>query len=235
MSSLGSVKLYGDARATSEHVQSGIPAVVQPTRGEPVIHDIFETKTSTWQYIVADPATLTAVIIDPVLDYDPTTQVIATHMADALLALARERGYKIDRILETHAHADHVTAASYLQDRLARETGHRPLIGIGKGIVRVQELFSRRYGVPDDEFRGVFDVLLRMTVRDHKQANRHIKAGTTEDEFVTMRRERDAGLGEPRLLHQSLQMNIRAGKLPRPTDARHQLLHIPLRVGEAKW
>jgi glyoxylase-like metal-dependent hydrolase (beta-lactamase superfamily II) len=127
--------------------------------GEPTIHDVFESKTGTWQYVVADPSTLTAVIIDPVLDYDPATQVVTTHTADSLLSLINEKGYKVDRILETHAHADHLTAASYLQNRIAQEQGYRPPIGIGKRIEQVQKLFDQRYGIPAEEYEGVFDKL----------------------------------------------------------------------------
>jgi glyoxylase-like metal-dependent hydrolase (beta-lactamase superfamily II) len=124
---------------------------------EPTIHDVFESVTGTWQYVVADPSTLSAAIIDPVLDYGPTDQVITTSSADAILDLIRERGYKVDMILETHAHADHLTAASYLQKRLAQEQGHKPLICIGKRITGIQELFGQRYGVPFGEYQRVFD------------------------------------------------------------------------------
>lgn len=127
--------------------------------GEPTIHAVFETKTGTWQYVVADPSTLAAVIIDPVLDYDPASQAVTTFAADSLLSLVKEKGYKIDRILETHAHADHLTAASYLQSRLTQEHGHKPSIGIGKRIGQVQKLFGRRYAVPPDEYSVVFDTL----------------------------------------------------------------------------
>lgn len=130
-----------------------------PLAGEPTVHDVFETKTSTWQYVVADPSTSTAVIIDPVLDYDPATLVVATHTADALLALVKEKGYKVDWILETHAHADHLTAVSYLQKQLAKEQGYKPCVGIGKRIQQVQELFGGKYGVPADEYGRVFDKL----------------------------------------------------------------------------
>jgi glyoxylase-like metal-dependent hydrolase (beta-lactamase superfamily II) len=128
--------------------------------GKPTIHDIFEKSTQTWQYIVADPATSRAVIIDPVLDYNPTTQDISTVSADALLALTEEKGYIVEKILETHAHADHITAASYLQRRITESQGHRPQICIGRRIIQVQELFSERYGVPIEEYEGVFDELL---------------------------------------------------------------------------
>lgn len=127
--------------------------------GQPTIHDIFESKTGTWQYVVADPSSKTAVIIDPVLDYDPTTRIITTDSANNLLSLVKERGYRVDRILETHVHADHLTAASYLQNRLAREQDHKPPIGIGKRIIQVQKLFGERYGVAPVEYEAAFDHL----------------------------------------------------------------------------
>lgn len=126
---------------------------------QPVIHDVFESRTGTWQYIVADPATKAAVIIDPVLDYDRTTQLITTSSADELLRLVKEKGYRVLRVLETHAHADHLTAASYLQKRIAEEHGNKPQIGIGRRIGQVQDLFGQRYDVPSQERHGVFDKL----------------------------------------------------------------------------
>src|SRR5690349_1144407 len=87
------------------------PAIIPPTvTMEPIVHTVFEPQTSTWQYVVADPSTKTAVIIDPVLDFDPARNSITTKSADALLALVKEKGYTVDRLLETHVHADHLTA-----------------------------------------------------------------------------------------------------------------------------
>lgn len=126
---------------------------------QPTIHDVFESKTGTWQYVVADPATSSAAIIDPVLDFEPATQALTTGSADALLSLVKDKGYKVDLILETHAHADHVTAGSYLQSRLSQLQGYKPPIGIGKRIGRIQDLFSEKYGVPADEVEGVFERL----------------------------------------------------------------------------
>lgn len=106
--------------------------------------------------MVVDPETNSAVIIDAVLDYDPVTLSVDTHTADGLLALVDEHGYKVQWILETHAHADHLSAAAYLQDSLAEKQGFRPPIGIGKRIGQVQQLFGRRYGVPSKEYEDVF-------------------------------------------------------------------------------
>lgn len=123
------------------------------------VHDVHEPNTGTWQYIVADPSTMSAAIIDTVLDFDPATSTITTKNADNLLALVREKGYKIELILETHAHADHLTAAGYLQDQLASSQGSRPDIGIGKRITEVQKRFGERYSVNSEEYTKVFDRL----------------------------------------------------------------------------
>jgi len=130
------------------------------TAKEPAIHACFDPNTSTWQYVVACPVTKSAVIIDPVLDFDPARNTISTSTADGILSLVREQGYSVQRLLETHVHADHLTAAKYLQTRLAEETGHRPEICIGRRIKGVQERFGKRYGVPEEEWEGAFDVLL---------------------------------------------------------------------------
>ena len=124
--------------------------------GEPTIHAVFDKNTSTWQYVVADPASSRAVIIDPVLDYDQTTQTIGTETADSMLKLVKDQGYRIDMILETHVHADHMTAASYLQAKLTQYQIFQPPIGIGKRIDQLQNLFGQRYGIPEAEYKGVF-------------------------------------------------------------------------------
>jgi glyoxylase-like metal-dependent hydrolase (beta-lactamase superfamily II) len=122
------------------------------------VHDIHEPNTGTWQYVVADPSTMTAAIIDSVLDFDPASATITTKSADSLLALVKEKGYKVDLILETHAHADHLTGAAYLQDQLSA-TQLRPDIGIGKRIAEVQKRFGDRYGVNSGEYKNAFDRL----------------------------------------------------------------------------
>lgn len=124
---------------------------------EPTVHSAFETATGTWQYVVADPSTMDAVIIDPVLDFDPATQVITTKTADSLLAMVKEKGYRIVRLLETHAHADHLSSSHYLQKHLAQQQGYRPPVCIGKRIPQVQTLFGKRYGIAAKEYDGIFD------------------------------------------------------------------------------
>jgi glyoxylase-like metal-dependent hydrolase (beta-lactamase superfamily II) len=126
---------------------------------KPAIHSLFEEKTGTWQYVVADSSTKKAVIIDPVLDYDASTQEISTQTADSLITTISKNGYHIEKILETHAHADHLTAASYLQQRLTLQQGVRPPICIGKRIREVQERFAARYGVATAEYENAFDHL----------------------------------------------------------------------------
>ncbi|CAG7565801.1 unnamed protein product [Fusarium equiseti] len=113
----------------------------------PVIHYVYKSATSTLQYVVADAETYCAVFIDPVLDFDPTKNRISTVSTVKLLALVDQMGYKVDTIVETHAHADHPTAASYLQAKLSKR-GNRPNICIGDWIKQVQKLFGERFGIP---------------------------------------------------------------------------------------
>jgi glyoxylase-like metal-dependent hydrolase (beta-lactamase superfamily II) len=126
----------------------------------PEIHTCFEPVTSTWQYVVADPATRQAVIIDSVLDFDPVKNCISTESADKLLDLVTSNHYLIGRILETHAHADHLTASAYLQQRLVKMGQPRPDICIGRRIRQVQDHFAKIYGINTAELQNLFDKLL---------------------------------------------------------------------------
>ncbi len=82
---------------------------------KPHIQAFFDPQTSTVSYLVSDPASARAVIIDPVLDFDPKAARTSTGSADALLAAVRTAGLTVDWILETHAHADHLSAAPYIK------------------------------------------------------------------------------------------------------------------------
>ena len=299
---------------------------------EPEIHACFERATATWQYVVADPGTRQAVIIDSVLDFDPAKNLISTESADKLIDLAMRNKYVIWRILETHAHADHLTASAYIQQRLVEMGQPRPDICIGKRIKQVQTHFAGKYGISLAELENVFDKLFDdneefligkitvkvlhlpghtpdhigyqigsnvftgdsifnpdvgsarcdfpggsskdlfsstrtllslpphfrlytghdyppetrtlsedgekfrpfTTVADQNEQNKHVKAGAKEADFVKWRSERDATLGEPRLLHQALQFNIRAGRLPRSTGNSYgRLLHVPIKLSDS--
>lgn len=80
---------------------------------------------------------------------------------------------------------------------------------------------------------GRADPLAMTTVSEQNQANKHLKDQVPEAEFVQWRTERDANLAAPRLLHQSLQLNIRAGKMPSKNAAGDMLLHLPIQLGWA--
>lgn len=124
---------------------------------EPSIHPVFEYKTGTWQYIVACPRSRQAVIIDPVLNLDLAELEITTTSADELLAIVTANNYTVIRLLETHVHADHLTAAFYLQQQLLQLTGNKASICTGNRINLVQETFAQKYGVPKEELENAFD------------------------------------------------------------------------------
>lgn len=290
----------------------------------PNAHVFWHAPTSTWTYVVVCPTTKHCVIIDPALDYDPSNQTISTDTADSLLSFIEEQGYSVVKILESHAHADHLTSAKYLQLKLEQSQGEgrNPKVetGIGEKIRQTQEYFATKYDVKPEELEGAFDRLWKdgetfklgdcecevlhlpghtadhvgyrfasfcfvgdsiflptvgsaradfpfgspqtlfassqkllslpsntrlfsghhypsaqesnvcsATVQEQKELNRHLKQGMPEEEFVRMRRERDGGLDEPRLLHQSLQVNIRGGKIPRDRDGK-PYLRVPVKV-----
>lgn len=109
----------------------------------PRVAAFFERRTNSIQYIVSDPATGDCAIIDPVLDYDEKSGAIATHSADQLLQHIAEQKLNLTWILDTHPHADHLSAADYLK----RKTGART--GIGEKVVDVQKLWKGLYNLPD--------------------------------------------------------------------------------------
>jgi glyoxylase-like metal-dependent hydrolase (beta-lactamase superfamily II) len=111
---------------------------------QPTVTPFHHAGTGTWSYVVADPATHEAAISDPVLDYDWKSGRTGTVAADLIVAHCRAQALKVRWILETHAHADHLSAAPYLQSRL----GGR--IAIGRGILQVQATFKRIFGLGAD-------------------------------------------------------------------------------------
>jgi len=121
--------------------------------GAPDITAFFDEATNSVSYLVADPATRAAAVIDPVLDFDAASGTIATRSADKILAAAAERGLTIHWVLETHAHADHLSAASVIRER----TGAK--VAVGAGIAEVQRVFAPLLSVDDLDARD-FDRLL---------------------------------------------------------------------------
>lgn len=271
--------------------------------------------SSTWSYVVADTTARRAAIIDPALDYDAASGRIGTASAQALVDHVRGQGYRLDWILETHAHADHLSAAQFVK----RELGGK--VAIGEGIREVQRTFKILYNLGDG-FRtdgSQFDHLFRddeqftigglegrvvavpghtndsvayhigdvvftgdslfmpdsgsarcdfpggdagmlydsinkllslpeatrlfvchdygqggraklheTTVGEERRTNIHVKDGISRDEYVKLRRERDATLPVPALLLPAIQVNIRAGCLPEPEANGTVYLKIPV-------
>lgn len=104
----------------------------------------YDEATGTITYVVADPSTRHCAIIDPVLDYDASSGRTATTGVDTVARFIGEQGYTVDWILETHVHADHMTGACHLQDKLG---GQR---GIGAEIVAVQRTFAEVFNLGSD-------------------------------------------------------------------------------------
>ena len=275
----------------------------------------FDPKTWTVSYLVWDRASKRAAVIDPVLDYDFRSGHTGTVSADKVLACVRNNGLQVDWILETHAHADHLSGARYMQEHV----GGR--IAIGENIRAVQATFKKIYNLertflPDgSQFDHLFkdgetfkigdveatallvpghtpadmaylvdgsvfvgDTLFmpdvgsaradfpggdahqlyrsmrrllalpldttmyvchdypptnrearwQTTVAEQRARNIHVRDGVTEDEFVAMRKARDATLEVPTLILPSIQVNVRAGRLPPVDDNGVAYLRIPL-------
>ncbi len=285
------------------------------------VQSFHHAPTGTWSHIVSDPLSRTAAIIDPVLDFDPASGRVWTDTAQQLLAHVREHALHVEWILETHAHADHLTAADWLK----RALNGSPKVAIGAGIVAVQQHFRQVFGLDadfavdgsqfdhlfadDEHFRignidahvlatpghtadgisyrfgdAVFvgDTLFapqagtgrcdfpgadaatqygsiqrlyalpdatgvylchdypaagvppraQTTIAAQKSENVQLRATTSKADYIAMRTKRDATLAVPRLLYPSLQVNIRAGRLP-PSDAQGRIfLRIPVTVDD---
>lgn len=284
---------------------------------QPRVHAQFDQATHTASYVAWDPATRRAAVIDPVLDYDHRAGRVSHRSADDLLGFVAEQGLSVDWVLETHAHADHLSAAPYLQektgapigigaritevqrtfapvfglddvsgdgrefDRLFRDGDSFPLGGLqvevmhtpghtpacvsyrlGEAVFVGDTLFMPDYGTaradfPGGDARTLYRSIHRLlalpdatrlylchdykapgrdhfawetTVGEEKAHNIHVGGGVDEASFVAMREARDATLAAPVLLLPSLQVNIRAGRLPDPDRDGRRYLRIPLKL-----
>lgn len=137
----------------------------------PTIRAFFDEPTNTITYLVIDSRTKKAAVIDPVLDYDPADGTVDTRSAEAILKAADEEGYSVDWALETHAHADHLSAAPYIKAK----TGAK--IAIGEAIKDVQRIFRPVFNATDLNTDGSdFDRLFK--------DGEHFKIGDLEVEVL---------------------------------------------------
>jgi glyoxylase-like metal-dependent hydrolase (beta-lactamase superfamily II) len=112
-------------------------------QSQPLVEGFFDKRTFSIQYVIVDPESGRCAIVDPVLDFDPASATTATWSADEMLAYIRQHGYRLEWILDTHPHADHLSAAGYLKDKTGAPTA------IGEKVVEVQELWKRIYNLPE--------------------------------------------------------------------------------------
>lgn len=123
----------------------------------PQIHAFFDELTNTFSYVTKDPSSASCAIIDSVLNYDAAAGRTATKTADLIIAYVRENNLSVEWILETHVHADHLSAAPYLKDRLGGK------IGIGSKVKIVQDVFGKIFNAGTEfqrdgsQFDGLFE------------------------------------------------------------------------------
>ena len=286
------------------------------------IKPFFDERTWTMTYVVHDPETSDAIVVDPVLDYDPNASRTWTESVDEVVRFIREQQLTLRMVLETHAHADHISGAQMLRDAFPGA-----VVAIGERITDVQKMFKSIFNLPagfatdgsqfdrllkageevqvgslsftvlptpghtpacvsylfgdavftgdalfmpdvgtgrcdfpggsaDDLYHSVTEVIYGLpdqtrvlvghdypdnrevaweaTVAEHRAGNVALPASRSREDFVAWRNRRDASLAAPRLLFQSVQVNIDAGQLPDPSDNEIRYLRIPLNVFRPK-
>jgi glyoxylase-like metal-dependent hydrolase (beta-lactamase superfamily II) len=283
---------------------------------KPDVTGFFDEVTNTVSYVVTDPDTKAAAIVDPVLDYDAASGRTSRSSADRIIEHVKAHGLTVQWLLETHVHADHLSAAPYIQSRLGGK------LAIGAGITIVQETFGKvfnagteferdgsqfdrlfhdgetfalgsipaqvmhtpghtpacltyvigdaafvgdtlfmpDYGTARTDFpggsaRALYRSIRRIfalpgttrlflchdykapgrdayvwetTVAEERRNNVHVHDGVSEDDFVEMREARDKTLGMPKLIIPSIQVNMRAGRMPEPEEDGKVYLKVPI-------
>jgi glyoxylase-like metal-dependent hydrolase (beta-lactamase superfamily II) len=148
---------------------------------KPAIRSFFDEPTNTASHVVYDQTTKAAAIIDSVLDFDAAAARTATDSADAIIAFVQAEGLKVEWLLETHAHADHLSAAPYIQERLGGRQA------IGRDIVRVQKVFGKIFNAGSDfardgsEFDRLFDDGDKFTIGSIDALALHVPGHTPAD------------------------------------------------------
>ena len=291
------------------------PASVAAPLARPEVTGFFDKATNTVSYVVADPTSPTCAIVDSVLDFDYAAGRISYQSADEIIAFVNRKQLKVEWLIETHVHADHLSAAPYLQQKLGGK------IGIGEQIVAVQNTFGKvfnegtefqrdgsqfdrlfadgdaydigalkaytihtpghtpacmthvigdaafvgdtlfmpdggtaRADFPGGDARQLYrsiklvlalppetrlfmchdygpngrEIRWETTVAEERADNIHVRDGVSEDDFVVTRTTRDATLAVPKLIIPSLQVNMRAGRLPEPDASGKRYLRVPL-------
>ena len=129
-----------ESTMTDAHLDVATTIIEQARSGSghvPVVHSFFDEPTNTVSYVVHDPATREAAVIDSVLDYDAAAGRTSFASADAIIAHVKAEDLTVTWLLETHAHADHLSAAPYLKDHLGGQ------LAIGREIIHVQNVFGK--------------------------------------------------------------------------------------------
>ena len=304
------------ADAPLDHASAIVTAGLADPARRPIVKSFFDEETFTISHVVRDPQSKACAIIDSVLDYDAASGRTTNASARALIDYIKSESLDVQWLLETHAHADHLSAAPLLQAELGGQ------LAIGREIVRVQQVFGKifnagtefqrdgsqfdqlfndgdrfkvgtldatvlhvpghtpaclayivgdavfpgdtlfmpdygtaRCDFPGGDARQLYRSIQRLMKlpdaarmflchdykapgRDHyawettvgaeRTGNIHVREGVGEDEFYTMRTERDATLAMPKLILPSVQVNMRAGQLPPAEENGVQYLKIPL-------
>lgn len=137
------------------HAVAQVQASLDGQAGKPAVQAFFHEPTFTVSYVVHDPASMEAAVIDSVLDFDHASGRTGRASADALIAFVRRQGLQVRWLLETHAHADHLSAAPYLQQQLGGQ------LAIGGAITEVQQTFGTLFNAGSEFARdgSQFDVL----------------------------------------------------------------------------
>ncbi len=117
--------------------------MLKASNSNPVVTGFFDKRTFSIQYVASDPISKKCAIIDPVLDFDEKSGATATHSADEILGYLKAQGLSVEWILDTHPHADHLSAAHYLKGKTGAPTA------IGDRVTEVQKLWKKIYNWPD--------------------------------------------------------------------------------------